>query len=62
MSEEELPGLGWAGLTSPWELGLGLGLEGSRFIEEGQVGSRPLTDILPGSLENTRRMICVFIY
>ena len=49
MSEEELPGLGWAGLMSPWELGLGL--EGSRFIEEGQVGSKPLTDILPKCLE-----------
>lgn len=60
MSDEELPGLGWAGLTSPWELGLGL--EGSRFIEEGQVGSMPLTDILPGSLQDKRRMICGFIY
>ena len=49
VSEEELPGLGWAGLTSPWELGLGL--QGSRFMEEAQVGSRPLTDILPKSLE-----------
>ena len=48
VSEEELPGLGWAGLASPWELGLGL--QGSRFMEEAQVGSRPLTDILPKSL------------
>lgn len=48
MSDEVLPGLGWAGLTSPWELGLGL--EGSHLMVEGQAGSKPLTDILPKSL------------